>query len=732
MSQKSKSKHPGWAGRPRLATQLSVLLVVIGFVPLLVTNGIGYLSSRNDVERLSTQALHNSAHAVALQTEVFIEEKGRIVPSLVAGNRHLQDTVAQALRDHNMGSPSKGTTALDIHLMAKARQSERLAEYYVLSPQGEMLGSSELTAARGEIRRDGCLELWKSRAPAKMESRQEMPTYLVAHPVSDQYGVTIGIFCGRFNFDLSERLPRWSSAELEATNFHLVDEHGQVLWSSAEAMDKTLVMEQLNGDLTWQGSHEDWKGEEMLVAVTSVDGAPWAVVAEIPSAKALASLLALRRRAVGLAGFFAALVLLTTVIAVRRNLRPLEDLVEATEKMRSGRLAQAVEVRGSAEIAGLAEVFNEMSREVSTLHETLEERVEERTRELHHKQQFIELVFDSMEENLIVVDEDFVVLKANQAARQTYQSPLVGSRCYQILMDRDSACGGCPVPTAIEAGEPFDTERVLYYRKEPEIISFRGFPLPGNGNKTPRKMLLVSRIITEEKQRERQMAHHEKMAAFALLAAGTAHEIGNPLASIKVQVEMARRYEDEELMAETLEVVGREVNRTERLLREMTGFARRRTNEESLICINRVVDDALRLLTHDPRSKSVTLEKRLGSDLPAVHVDDDKALQVLLNLGINGIDAAQENGTVIIETSADDEGVKVCVCNTGPPIPEEIRSRIFDPYFTTKPKGKGTGLGLFVSRRLTEEMGGELVLEPTPSQGKTAFVVMIPKAEKRQ
>ncbi|MFU8807344.1 MAG: two-component system sensor histidine kinase NtrB, partial [Bradymonadaceae bacterium] len=342
---------------------------------------------------------------------------------------------------------------------------------------------------------------------------------------------------------------------------------------------------------------------------------------------------------------------------------------------------------------------------------------------------FSELVFNAMEENVIVIDENLKIVKVNRAAMETYDGSLEGNFCHEVFAGHQGPCHGCMVPRAFATGETFRSEQVHLCNGKTEIMSFRGFPLHARANGKPDKLLLVSRAITEEKERELQMAHHEKVASFALLAAGVAHEIGNPLASIKTQLYMAQEQPDEpQVVEETLGVMASQVRRMEGLLRDMSGFARRRKQEANFICLNQVVKDAVRLLTHDPRSKAVSLTTDLEENLPAVHVDEDKALQVILNLGLNGIDAIGGKGTVRIETFTHGDMVGLRVQDSGDGVPAEIRARVFEPYFTTKPVGRGTGLGLFVSSRIAEEMGGHLAIEDVPSGEGASFIMTIPKA----
>jgi C4-dicarboxylate-specific signal transduction histidine kinase len=240
-------------------------------------------------------------------------------------------------------------------------------------------------------------------------------------------------------------------------------------------------------------------------------------------------------------------------------------------------------------------------------------------------------------------------------------------------------------------------------------------------------VLVVGRVVTAEKRLQAELLHHEKMAAFGLLAAGMAHEIGNPLASIAAQLHVNRETTDLERVRQTFSVVESEVDRVARLLRDLVTFARRKRDDVTLVQLNDVVEDVVRLIAHDPRARKVKIEKRPAVGLPGVRAKEDHLVQVLLNLSLNAIDAmAAQGGTLTIETKAETGTVVVRVCDTGPGIAPTVAARIFEPFFTTKPAGRGTGLGLFVSRDIVESLGGQMEVEQTSAQG-TTFAVRLPR-----
>ena len=146
----------------------------------------------------------------------------------------------------------------------------------------------------------------------------------------------------------------------------------------------------------------------------------------------------------------------------------------------------------------------------------------------------------------------------------------------------------------------------------------------------------------------------------------------------------------------------------------------------TLVQLNDVVEDVVRLVAHDPRARQVKIEKRPAPGLPGVRAKEDHLMQVLLNLSLNAIDAMANGGTLTVETQAQDGTVQVRIGDTGPGIPPQVLGRIFEPFFTTKPAGRGTGLGLFVSRDIVESLGGKLEVEKTGEDG-TVFVVRLPR-----
>jgi signal transduction histidine kinase len=221
----------------------------------------------------------------------------------------------------------------------------------------------------------------------------------------------------------------------------------------------------------------------------------------------------------------------------------------------------------------------------------------------------------------------------------------------------------------------------------------------------------AARDITEARQLEIRLRSQEKLAALGVLAAGIAHDIGNPLASMSSELELLEAERDLARVHGSLAVVGKQIGRISRTLREMTDFARRRGDERSLVSVQVAVEDALRMVRHDPRARRITIESEVAQGLPELSMVEDHLVMVLVNLLINAFDAMPQGGSVQLQAEPDLGGVLVWVKDSGAGMTPEVRRRALEPLFTTKPGGTGTGLGLTVSADLMHSVGGSLEID---------------------
>ncbi len=252
-----------------------------------------------------------------------------------------------------------------------------------------------------------------------------------------------------------------------------------------------------------------------------------------------------------------------------------------------------------------------------------------------------------------------------------------------------------------------------------------------NGALQQNQLSLEERI--EERTRQLQetqamIVQQEKQAAFGLLAAGIAHEVGNPLAAISSLVQLLNRRNIDEHTRERLSMVDDQLRRIQRTLRELVDFSRPATNTETICDIHTVLDAALNIAKYYKRRKGKRIVTTYARGVPQIRLVRDQVTQVFLNLILNAMDATPEGGTIELRTALVGGWLRIDVQDTGTGISPGNRDRIFRPYFTTK--DTGTGLGLFVCRNIIEELGGQIELTAT-SQTGTTFTVSLTNPELR-
>jgi signal transduction histidine kinase len=238
----------------------------------------------------------------------------------------------------------------------------------------------------------------------------------------------------------------------------------------------------------------------------------------------------------------------------------------------------------------------------------------------------------------------------------------------------------------------------------------------------------MSRKMASDIERLRELNEHliraEKLAAAGTLAAGVAHEVNNPLASISSLIQMLQAREHDSEKSEQLRLISTQIERITQVLREMMEFAGTRPPERVPLDINRVVDASLRLASFDKAFQRLRISKSFDTAAPLIQADANQLQQVFLNILLNARDAMPGGGDLDVRTRYDFEAEEVLVeiRDGGAGIAPEHAAHIFDPFFTTKPAGAGTGLGLAVSYRIVTAHGGRIEVAPNNGRGTTVRV----------
>lgn len=231
--------------------------------------------------------------------------------------------------------------------------------------------------------------------------------------------------------------------------------------------------------------------------------------------------------------------------------------------------------------------------------------------------------------------------------------------------------------------------------------------------------------IESLRQVNERLMRADKLAAMGTLAAGVAHEVNNPLASISSLVQMMRSENGSEETHERLDLIQTQIQRITQVTRDLTDFARARPEAKAAVSINEVIETALRLAEFDSTFQKLKITKDLSDELVRLPADANQLQQVFLNIFLNARDAMPDGGELSVRTRNGDGEVSVEISDTGIGINSDNAKQVFDPFFTTKQPGKGTGLGLAVCYGIVTAHGGRLELKQNESGGAT-FVVKLP------
>ena len=242
----------------------------------------------------------------------------------------------------------------------------------------------------------------------------------------------------------------------------------------------------------------------------------------------------------------------------------------------------------------------------------------------------------------------------------------------------------------------------------------------------------VHRDLSEKKFLEKQLIHSQKMESIGTLAAGIAHEVGNPLASISALVQVIQRTTDDKFIKEKNELIKSQVTRISKIIRDLVDFSRPSNYELRLIDINQNIVEAVNITRVGAKAKDVEFIFERNEDIPLLPLVADQIEQVFINILLNAVDSFAEPIAkdkkvkhITIITDVKDDFIFINFTDNGSGIRDEHLIKIFEPFFTTKKEGKGTGLGLWVSYGIVKSFQGDITVRSKLGEG-TTFVISLP------
>ena len=264
-------------------------------------------------------------------------------------------------------------------------------------------------------------------------------------------------------------------------------------------------------------------------------------------------------------------------------------------------------------------------------------------------------------------------------------------------------------------GTPFHTELLISPIEDAvgKVVGFLG----------------AHRDLTEQKILERQLLRSQRMESIGTLAAGIAHEVGNPLTSISSLVQVILRTSADEFTKEKLELIKSQITRIARIIRDLVDFSRPSTYVVKSTDVNQTLREAWNIVQYGKKVRDIKVELSMAEDLPMLEVVPDQLSQVFINILINSVDSIEgKPGSIWIRSRAEGEQVTVQIRDTGKGISPEHCEKVFEPFFTTKEVGKGSGLGLWVSYGIVKSFDGDILLQSDVGKGST-FTIVLPVKE---
>lgn len=291
------------------------------------------------------------------------------------------------------------------------------------------------------------------------------------------------------------------------------------------------------------------------------------------------------------------------------------------------------------------------------------------------------------------------------------------SKMWQTITDGKVWVG--EVENKKKNGEPFYTQLLIspIVNREGVVTGFFG----------------VHRDLSEKRILEKQLIHTQKMESIGTLAAGIAHEVGNPLASISALVQVAQRSTQDPFINEKLGLVKSQITRISKIIRDLVDFSRPSNYELRLTDINQNINEAVEITKVGTKARDINFRLELDEKIPLLPLIADQIQQVFVNILLNAVDAISEveeknkQHEIIIksEINPSEDTVLLFFSDTGKGINEENYIKVFEPFFTTKKEGKGTGLGLWVSYGIVKSFQGEIKVKSAVNKG-TTFIIILP------
>ncbi len=354
--------------------------------------------------------------------------------------------------------------------------------------------------------------------------------------------------------------------------------------------------------------------------------------------------------------------------------------------------------------------------------------------EIAREKGFLETIFNAILEGVIVTDPKGRIIYLNRAACGFFGIEPETSLGHPL---GDVVRGIDWTELSGQHAEIINRDLEVFY-PDNRLLNFYVVPLLSDESEGDRQetvgRAIILRDITQTRRATQETIESERFSALTMLAAGVAHEIGNPLNSLDIHLQLMQRglrklpAKSRSELEKSVSIARGEVARLDHIITQFLRAIRPQPLDLRPVSVNAIVEESLAFLSAEIQDRDVLVETELDKNLPLLDLDRDQIKQTFYNVSRNAFQAMKSGGILRIRTWADETHVNVAFADTGGGISPENISRIFEPYFTTKQDGNG--LGLLIVRRIVRAHGGEVVIESAPGRGLT-LTIRLPQADRR-
>ena len=480
-------------------------------------------------------------------------------------------------------------------------------------------------------------------------------------------------------------------------------------------------------------------GEQAVVAAQKIrfGNLPLYFVTEIPRSEAL--------RSIHTSLFILGTILLLTLVCavaivfifVRQIVQPLESIATTARDVSSGDYSKKAQPYNIKELQELSNAFNSMT---GRLHETIEN--------LESQINFVENVIESLTHPLYVVDaHDYTVKMANSASN--FGMLTSDSKCHMLTHKSDIPCSGLNHPCIVEEIKKTRKPVMMQHKhcdhenNRERIFEVYGYPICDDKGEIT-QVIEYNIDITEKKGLEDQLRQAQKLEAIGSLASGVAHDFNNLLTTILGYGELGLlKLAKDDPLREKIEAIYEAGVKASTLTRQLLAFSRKQVLEMRVLNLDDLLENLTKMLKR-MIGENIEIKMNLDPSSGNIKADPGQTEQIVMNLAINARDAMPDGGTISIETQMvvlDEEYCKIhaevepgtyvalSVTDEGTGMPPEVMEKIFDPFYTTKEKGAGTGLGLSTVYGIVKQHNGHIYVYSEMGNG-TTFKIYFPTIEK--